>query len=76
MDHARMTSGQGAGGPDAGLSWLRHQYPRWRIWRGHATGGYWALPPRDHPTERGLIGASDLDQLARGLAQAERRHDL
>ena len=71
-----MTSGQGVDGPDAGLYWLMRQYPRWRIWRGHTTGGYWALPPRDHPAQRGLIGASDLDQLARRLDQAEQRHDL
>ena len=71
-----MISGHGADGRDAGLDRLRRQHPRWRIWRGHATGGYWALPPRDHPTQRSLIGASDLDQLARRLAQAERRHHL
>ena len=47
-----------------GLDWLRRQYPRWRIWRGHTTGQYWALPPPDHPTQRELIGASDLDDLA------------
>jgi hypothetical protein len=66
-----MTSGQGAGGLDR----LRRWYPRWRIWRGHATGAYWALPPRDHPAQRGLIGASDLDELARRLARAEQQHD-
>ena len=53
---------------------LRRQYPRWQIWRGHTTGGYWALPPRDHPTQRHLIGASTLDELARRIAQAE-QHD-
>ena len=63
-----MIPGQGAAGLDAGLYRLTCQYPRWRIWHGHTTGGYWALPPRDHPTERGLIGAGDLDQLARRLA--------
>jgi hypothetical protein len=71
-----VTSHRGAGDQDRGLDRLRHQYPRWWIWRGHATGGYWALPPRDHPTRRDLIGASDLDELAQRLAQAERRSDL
>ena len=70
-----MTSGQGADDRAGGLDRLRRWYPRWRIWRGHATGGYWALPPREHPTQRGLIGASDLDELARRLAQAEQQHD-
>ena len=70
-----MTSGRGAGEPDSGLDRLQRQYPRWRIWRGHATGGYWALPPRGHPTVRRLLSASDLDELARRLAQAEERHD-
>jgi hypothetical protein len=68
--------GQDAAGRDSGLDRLRRQYPRWRIWRGHTTGGYWALPPRDHPTQRGLIGASHLGELARRLAQAEGRLDL
>ena len=71
-----MTSGQGADNRDGGLDRLRRQYPRWRIWRGHATGHYWALPPPDHPTQRKLIGASDLDNLARRLAQAEGQYDL
>ena len=70
-----MTSGQGTDGRDAGLDRLRRRYPRWRIWRGHATGGYWALPPRGHPAQRSLIGASDLDQLARRIAEAEQRHN-
>jgi len=29
------------------------------------------MPPRDHPTQRELIAASDLDELAQRLAQAE-----
>ncbi len=70
-----MTPGQGADDRDGGLDRLRRQYPRWRIWRGHTTGQYWALPPPDHPTQRELIGASDLDDLAQRLAQAEGRHD-
>ncbi len=70
-----MTSGQGPGGQAEGLDRLMRRYPRWRIWRGHTTGAYWALPPRDHPAQRGLIGASDLDELARRLAQAEQQHD-
>jgi hypothetical protein len=71
-----VTSGWDPAGRDGGLDRLRRQYPPWRIWRGHATGGYWALPPRDHPAHRELIGASDLDELARRLAQTEGRHDL
>lgn len=70
-----MTSGQGAGDRLDGLDRLRRRYPRWRIWRGHTTGAYWALPPRDHPTQSGLISASDLDELARRLAQAEQQYE-
>ena len=66
-----MTTGSGSGPSDGGLDRLRRQYPRWRIWRGRATGGYWALPPRDHPTQHNLIGASSLDDLAWRLAEAE-----
>ena len=53
------------------LQQLRRQYPRWSIWRGRATGAYWALPPRDHPTAHALVSAADLDELARRLAAAE-----
>ena len=60
-----------AGDQDAGLERLRRQYPRWRIWRGRATGDYWALPPPGHPRVRALISAGDLGDLARRLARAE-----
>jgi hypothetical protein len=52
---------------DAELQRLRHQYPRWRIWRGRATGDYWALPPRDHPNARELMSANDIGELASRL---------
>jgi hypothetical protein len=71
-----MTFGQGADSGNGELDRLKRQYPRWRIWRGHTTGHYWALPPRDHPTQRDLIGAGDLDELAQRLSQAEQRYDL
>lgn len=71
-----MTSGYGAGNQDAELERLRRRYPQWRIWRGRATGDYWALPPRGHPREGELISASDISELARRLAQAEGQHDL
>ena len=71
-----MTSHRGADDQNSGLDRLRRQYPLWRILRGHTTGSYWALPPRGHPAQCGLIGASDLDELARCLAQAEQRYDL
>jgi hypothetical protein len=71
-----VTSGRGSGDRDSGLDRLRRQYPRWRIWHGHTTGGYWALPPRDHPTLRELVSARDLDELAQRLAQAGGRYDL
>jgi hypothetical protein len=58
------------------LDRLRRQYPRWRIWRGRTTGDYWALPPRDHPTQRGLIAAGDLNELAQRLARADGQHDV
>jgi hypothetical protein len=59
---------------DAELGRLRRQYPGWRIWRGRATGDYWAMPPRGHPTARELINASDIGEFARRLARAEERH--
>ena len=49
-----MTSGRGADERNSGLDRIRRRYPRWRIWHGHTTGAYWALPPRDHPTLRVL----------------------
>ncbi len=67
-----MTFSQGADDRADRLDRLRRWYPRWRIWRGHATGAYWALPPRDHPAQRVLISAGDLDD----LAQAEQQYDL
>ena len=70
-----MNAGPGRNNQDAELEWLRRQYPRWRIWRGRATGDYWAMPPRDHPTQRELIAARDTDELARRLARAEGRYD-
>jgi hypothetical protein len=63
--------GPGRDNQDAGLERLRPRYPRWRIWRGRATGDYWALPPPGHPTVRGLISAGDIGELARRLAEAE-----
>ncbi|HEV2451404.1 MAG TPA: hypothetical protein VGS62_05715 [Streptosporangiaceae bacterium] len=64
---------QQGGNRDAELERLRQRYPRWRIWRGHTTGDYWAMPPRGHPVARDLISASDADDLARRLAEAEKR---
>jgi hypothetical protein len=71
-----VTSGHGAHDRDGGLQRLRRQYPQWRIWHGQATGDYWALPPRDHPTQRELIATGDLDELAWRLAQTESQHHL
>jgi hypothetical protein len=34
------------------------------------------MPPRGHPTQRSLIGARDVDQLAQRLAEIDSRHDL
>jgi len=66
-----MTTGSTAGNRDAELERLRRRYPQWLIWRGHATGDYWALPPLGHPHARELISASDIGELARRLARAE-----
>jgi hypothetical protein len=69
-----VNAGRSGDDQDTGLERLRRQYPRWRIWRGRATGDYWAMPPRGHPTARELINASDLGEFARRLARAEERH--
>jgi hypothetical protein len=69
-----MNAGPGRNNQDAELERLRRQYPRWRIWRGRATGDYWAMPPRGHPIVRELISANDIGELARRLAQAEGQH--
>jgi len=50
--------------------------PQWRIWRGRATGDYWAMPPPGHLAVRELISSSDISELARSLAEAEGRHGL
>ncbi|HEV2253041.1 MAG TPA: hypothetical protein VGS06_07590 [Streptosporangiaceae bacterium] len=69
-----MNARPGQNNRDAELARLRRQYPRWRIWRGRATGDYWAMPPPDHPTVRELISANDIGELSRRLAQAEGQH--
>jgi len=69
-----VNAGHSGDPPDPELDQLRRRYPRWRIWRGATTGDYWALPPRDHPTVHDLIGASDVGELARLLAQAQGWH--
>jgi hypothetical protein len=71
-----VNTGHGGDNQDAELARLKRQYPRWRIWRGQTTGDYWAMPPRDHPTERGLISADDIGELAYRLAEAGRLNDL
>ncbi len=70
-----MTVGPGGDDQDAELERLKRRYPQWRIWRGRATGTYWAMPPRDHLTVRELIGAGDISDLAERIAQAERWRD-
>jgi len=60
---------------DAELARLRQRFPRWRIWRGRATGDYWAMPPRDHPAFRKMNSAGDIGELAQRLAQAEGRRN-
>ena len=71
-----MIAGHRRDDQDGELDRLRRQYPQWRIWRGRATGDYWAMPPPGHPAVRELISSSDISELARRLAEAEGRHGL
>jgi hypothetical protein len=71
-----MSAGSSGAGGEARLEQLRRQYPQWLIWRGSATGDYWAMPPRGHPTRHELISARDVDELAQHLAEAEEQYDL
>ena len=66
-----MNARRSGGDQDGELGRLRRQYPGWRIWRGRATGDYWAMPPRGHATARQLINARDIGELARRIARAE-----
>jgi hypothetical protein len=68
-----VTSVRGAAPRDGGLDQLRHRCPRWRIWRGHITGGYRALPPRDHSAQRKPIGASGPCEPSQRLTQTQGR---
>jgi hypothetical protein len=71
-----VNAGGSGDSEDAALEQLRRRYPRWSIWRGRVTGDYWAMPPRGHPTQRELIGARDVRELAQRLAEAEGMYDL
>ena len=71
-----MTVGHRSDDQDAELDRLRRRYPQWRIWRGRATGDYWAMPPPGHLAVRELISSSDISELARRLAEAEGQHGL
>jgi hypothetical protein len=55
-------------GPDAQLDDLTRRYPGWRMWRGRATGDFWALPPPGLP-QQGLISAADADTLEARIAE-------
>lgn len=68
-----MNADRSEDGQEAELVQLRQRFPRWRIWRGRATGDYWAMPPRDHPAFRKLISAGDIGELAERIARAEGR---
>jgi hypothetical protein len=70
-----MNANRGEDSHEAELARLRQQFPRWRIWRGRATGDYWAMPPRDHPASRKLISAGNIGELAQRLARAEGRRN-
>ena len=63
-----VNAGDSGDDQDAERERLRRRYPQWRIWRGHATGGYRAMR-RGHPTARELIGARDIGELACRVTQ-------
>jgi hypothetical protein len=73
-----MTAGPSGDDKDADLDRLTRQYPQWRMWRGRATGDYWAMPPRGHPTARELVSASDIGELAAASPRPrdDMAHDL
>lgn len=55
------------------LAALRARWPAWVIWKGTATGSWWAMPPRGG---QDLLSAGTLAQLDDMIAQAESRGDL
>jgi len=72
-----MTAGPSGDDKDADLDRLTRQYPQWRMWRGRATGDYWAMPPRGHRHEAALglvaVGPVDTRQCAGPASPAARQ---
>jgi len=60
--------------PAAHLARLKVSYPAWSIWKGAATGSYWAAPPPGHPHGE-LICAPTPGELEAKLSAAGRQHD-
>jgi hypothetical protein len=48
----------------AELAELQAKWPRWSIWKGSATGSYWACPPRPGTA---LLNDPDLGELGRKI---------
>ncbi|HEY3955597.1 MAG TPA: hypothetical protein VGM53_19685 [Streptosporangiaceae bacterium] len=60
--------------PAAHLARLKVAYPVWTLWKGEATGEYWAQPPKGHP-HRELIHAADVPALEAAIGEAESRRE-
>ena len=76
-DHVRRDAGGWLSGGSldsdaaeaADLAELRARFPRWSLWKGHATGRFWGAPPPSMP--RALIDAGTLDELAQMITDIE-----
>lgn len=64
-----MSSDANASPQDAALDRLRATAPGWTVWKGAATGSWWAAPPPGH-LRSALLNAATAEELERALREA------